>query len=177
MSEQTKKRLVRIGLVALTMCFATFLLLGCSGGSSKSSSSSSASSSASSSTSSSAKAQSQPANGTILDGSSNGNAGVEVHASSDASVYVKVKTTSGSTVVGFYVRAGSTASVDVPTGTYNIQFASGKTWYGTSGVFGSGTSYGQDPSVTLDYGDVIEYTLQPVSNGNFAMSSLDGSRF
>ena len=121
--------------------------------------------------------QTRPQTGTILDGSEGGYAGVQVNAAPNASAYVKVKDMSGYTVVGFFVNAGSNAQIYVPEGTYNIQFAMGETWYGKSNRFGSKTSFGQDSSVSLGYGDVITYTLQPTSSGNFSMQSLDGSQF
>ena len=122
-------------------------------------------------------AQTPPANGTVLDGSEGGYSGVQVTASSDASAYVKVKDMSGYTVVGFFVSAGSTAEVYVPEGTYSVQFARGNTWYGPNDCFGSKTIFGQDREVTLGYGDVITYTLQLSSNGNFSMQSLNEAQF
>ena len=90
---------------------------------------------------------------------------------------MKVKDMSGRTVVGFYVSSGSTAEAYVPEGTYSVQFATGETWYGKSKRFGSKTSYGQDNSLSLGYGDMITYTLQRTTNGNFSMQSLNESQF
>lgn len=118
-----------------------------------------------------------PQNGKVLNGSEGGYAGVKVTASYGENAYVKVKDAQGKTVVGFFVRAGSTAQVYVPEGTYTVQFAMGDTWYGKKKCFGSKTAYGQDEGVSLGYGDLITYTLQKTTSGNFSMQSLDESQF
>ncbi|MBR2804323.1 MAG: hypothetical protein IKE20_04160 [Eggerthellaceae bacterium] len=122
-------------------------------------------------------AQTPPENGTILDGYENGYSAVEVNASPNANAYVKVKDEQGNTVVGFFVSAGSTAGAYVPEGTYSVQFAMGDTWYGQDKCFGSKTSYGQDDGLWLDYGDVVTYSLQLTSSGNFSMGHLSASEF
>lgn len=122
-------------------------------------------------------AQALPQNGAILNGTSDGSAGIEISAPSGASAYAKIKTSSGNTVVGFFIRSGSTAQVNVPPGIYSVQFATGETWYGKSDCFGSGTSYGQDKDVSLGYGDVMTYRLQRSSGGNFSPDSLKASDF
>lgn len=160
---QSRKQGLQYIAIILVISIVGCMLVACSGGSSNADSK--------------LKAQSEPANGAVLTGSSNGNAGVQVTAAPGESAYVKVKKTSGNTVVGFFVRSGSTAEVRVPSGTYSVQFATGDTWYGSSDCFGSKTSYGQDKSVSLGDGDVITYSLQKSSNGNFNMSSLNGSEF
>lgn len=157
------KRFSLICSVALALVVVGCLMVGCSGGSSNADAN--------------LKPQSEPSNGAVLTGNSNGNAGVQVTAAPGESAYVKVKNISGGTAVGFFVRSGSTAQVNVPPGTYAVQFATGETWYGSSDCFGSRTSYGQDKSVALGNGDVVTYTLQRSSNGNFAPSQLNGSDF
>lgn len=117
-----------------------------------------------------------PSNGAILNGSNGGSSYVEVSAS-NANAYVKVKTSSGTTVVGFFVRSNSTARVSVAPGSYSIQFACGEKWYGNTLCFGSKTSYGQDPNVTLGYGEGVTYSLQLTANGNFSMGQLSASDF
>ena len=84
---------------------------------------------------------------------------------------------SGYTVVGFFVSSGSTAEIYVPEGTYSIQFAMGDTWYGKNNCFGNNTSYGQDASISLGYGEVVTYSLQRTPSGNFSMQSLNSSQF
>jgi len=163
MSKRLSARKALAIAMILIMGMASCLIAGCSSGSSN--------------PDANLTAQAEPGNGAILAGSNYGNAGVQVTASPDASVYVKVKDMAGGTKVGFYVRSGSTAEVRVPSGTCSVQFASGETWYGNSDRFGSKTSYGQDESVTLRDGEVITYKLQRSTNGNFSMDTLDGSKF
>ncbi len=60
--------------------------------------------------------------------------------------YIKlVKYLVGDKVVCFYVRGNSTATVDVPSGVYELKMASGSTWYGEKDYFGTYTSYSKDP--------------------------------
>lgn len=118
-----------------------------------------------------------PGNGKVLDGNSTGNAGYRITAPSGYSCYAKV-ISGGRTQVGFFIRSGSTATVSVPNGTYTVKFALGKKWYGKKERFGATTGYGQDSSKkSLSSGDVMTYTLQMTSNGNFSMGSLDASQF
>ena len=119
-----------------------------------------------------------PSNGAVLSGSSGGGASYKITASSSDSCYVKVINSAGKTQVGFFVRAGSSAEVSVPTGTYNVHFAYGEKWYGKENLFGKNTTYGQDKqSVTLNLGDQMTYSMQKKSSGNFRMSSLSASDF
>ena len=162
---RSKKSIIGLAsLIVLVVAIVGCTMYGCS-------------SSKSSKTDANLTARSEPSNGSILDGSSSGGAGIKVTASSDASAYVKVKTKSGKTVVGFYVRAGKSAEVSIPAGTYSVQFAMGSTWYGSSDCFGSSTSYGQDSNVSLGNGEVMTYRLQRSTSGNFQMGSLKGSDF
>ena len=163
MSSQLNRRYPLVIAIIFAMALVGCTVLGCSGGSGNADAN--------------LKAQAEPSNGAVLTGSSNGNAGVKVTTAPGESAYVKVKNLSGGTTVGFYVRSGSTAEVSVPAGTYSVQFATGETWYGAANCFGSKTSYGQDKSVALVNGDVVAYTLQRSSGGNFSMNPLNGSVF
>lgn len=79
----------------------------------------------------------------------------------------------------FYVRAGDTVTVGVPTDCFFVYFASGDKWYG----FGKGRMFGEDTSYSKDddLRDFIhytwEYTLYPVSNGNFSETPINESEF
>ena len=187
-SSNSKRRLIWMALIAVLV--AVPMVFGCSpsGGSSKSNANNNTQ------TTQTNKAQQQntnkptnpdanltpqtpPYTGEVLDGSSGGDAAVKVNTAPGANAYVKVKDMSGRTVVGFYVSSGSTAEAYVPEGTYSVQFATGETWYGKSKRFGNKTSYGQDNSLSLGYGDMITYTLQRTTNGNFSMQSLNESQF
>lgn len=180
MSKQSSvSKVIVVGLIAVIamMCCVLSACGGKSGGSSGSSGSSSSTSSTSNSQSSNLKAVAEPSSGSILDGSEYGDALITIKAANDASAYVKV-VDGNSTVVGFYVQAGDSASVAIPTGTYRVHFAQGETWYGKSNRFGKSTSYGQDDDpLRVDAGQEIIYELQHVSNGNFSMDSLKSSEF
>ena len=164
MYKQLTRHFIFAGFIILALGLASCLMAGCSG-------------SSSSDPDENLVAQSEPANGAVLNGTSAGESAVEVTAAPGESAYVKVKSLSGGTVVGFYVRAGATSGAYVPAGTYSVQFATGETWYGTSDRFGSRTLYGQDENLTLDSGSIVTYKLQRSTSGNFSMDPLDGSNF
>lgn len=131
-----------------------------------------------SSSESNLKPKSKPLSGTILygnecyDGSE-----ITITASGGESCLVKLKTSSGITRLGFYVRAGETITVGVPAEYLYVYFASGDTWYGTEDLFGESTSYSMDDEA-LDFTEYTwEYTLYPVSNGNFSGTPIDESEF
>ena len=120
----------------------------------------------------------EPQSGTILlgrediDGSE-----LTITASGGSSCVVKLKTASGITRLSFYVRAGDTITVGVPAEYLYVYFASGDTWYGEKQLFGENTSYGMDDEI-LDFTQYTwEYTLYPVSNGNFSETPIDPEDF
>ena len=120
----------------------------------------------------------EPQSGTILlgrediDGSE-----LTITASGGSSCVVKLKTASGTTRLSFYVRAGDTITVGVPAEYLYVYFASGDTWYGEKHLFGESTSYGMDDEI-LDFTQYTwEYTLYPVSNGNFSETPIDPEDF
>lgn len=119
--------------------------------------------------------QTMPQNGSILSGYDGGDSTIRVTAA-NTNAYVKIKQ-SGTTVVSFFVRSGSTAEVDVAPGTYSVQFAMGDTWYGESDRFGGDTAYGQDERATVGYMEILSYDLKLSSSGNFSMNRLDPSDF
>ncbi len=100
-----------------------------------------------------------------------------VTASSNASCVVKLKTIEGINRMSFYVRAGDTVTVTVPTKSLYIYFASGKTWYGNEYLFGENTRYFKDDEL-IDFSKyTMEYTLVPVDNGNFQQTPIDADEF
>ena len=79
--------------------------------------------------------------------------------------------------MSFYVRAGDTVTVGVPCEYLYVYFASGDTWYGTSHLFGEDTSYSMDDTI-CDFTEYTwEYTLYPVSSGNFSQTPIDEDEF
>ena len=121
---------------------------------------------------------SEPMSGQILTGSEPYNESeITITASGGASCVVKLKTSSGIERMSFYVRAGDTVTVGVPCEYLYVYFASGDTWYGTSHLFGENTSYSMDDTICNFTEYTWEYTLYPVSSGNFSQTPIDEDEF
>jgi len=120
----------------------------------------------------------EPRSGTILLGREDFEGSeLTITASGGSSCVVKLKTASGTTRLSFYVRAGDTITVGVPAEYLYVYFASGDTWYGEKHLFGENTSYGMDDEI-LDFTQYTwEYTLYPVTNGNFSETPIDPEDF
>lgn len=120
----------------------------------------------------------EPYSGTILLGREDFEGSeLTITASGGSSCVVKLKTASGTTRLSFYVRAGDTITVGVPAEYLYVYFASGDTWYGEKHLFGESTSYGMDDEI-LDFTQYTwEYTLYPVTNGNFSETPIDPEDF
>ena len=119
-----------------------------------------------------------PRTGDILSGSEcfDGSE-LTITASSGESCVVKLKTSSGVERLSFYVRAGDTVTVGVPAEYLYVYFASGDTWYGKKLLFGDETHYSMDDEI-LDFTQYTwEYTLYPVSSGNFSETPIDPDEF
>lgn len=108
----------------------------------------------------------------IFDGSQ-----LTITASGGSSCVVKLKTSSETTLLSFYVRAGDTVTIGVPTEFLYVYFASGDTWYGEKHLFGSNTSYSMDDEIKDFTRYTWEYTLYPVTNGNFSQTPIDPEDF
>ena len=188
--EKTKNVgcLVVIGIVLLIWIISS--LSQCESSTSSTSSSYSSSSSSSSSSYSGVTAPSyssddeklpevaEPMSGAILSGHeySNGSE-ITITASGSSSCVVKLKTSSGTTRLSFYVRAGDTVTVGVPAEYLYVYFASGEKWYGTTHLFGVRTSYSKDDKLCDFTQYTWEYTLRPVTNGNFSQTIIDEDDF
>ena len=120
----------------------------------------------------------EPRSGTILSGTETyGESEITVTASGGESCVVKLKTYSGVERLSFYVRAGETVTVGVPAEFLYVYFASGDDWYGRNDLFGKKTSYSMDDEL-CDFAEyTCEYTLYPVTNGNFSQTPIDADEF
>lgn len=120
----------------------------------------------------------RPLPGSILSGSRiTDGSELTVIAPSDSDCVVKLKTSSGQTKLMFYVRSGSTVTVNVPMLPLYAYFAYGETWYGINHLFGPDTYYSKDDDL-LDFSKyTFTYTLHPVSDGNFSDTPIDPSEF
>ena len=111
---------------------------------------------------------SEPESGTILSGyAPKDGSQITVTLAPTASSVVMLKDNSNRTLISFYVRAGETATVDVPTEKMYVQFASGKNWYGEDNLFGKETIYRKDNELTDFTQYTWEYELDPMSDGEF----------
>lgn len=100
-----------------------------------------------------------------------------IKSSGSESYVVKLKDIYDDEVMSFYVRAGDTVTVGVPAEEMYVYFASGAMWYGMDDLFGNETSYSMDDELK-DFGNyTYEYTLYPVSNGNFSETPIDAEDF
>ena len=129
-------------------------------------------------TSSNLKPVTEPLSGTIFTGSIISDPSeITVTASHGSSCVVKLKDKSGVTKISFYVRAGETVTVSVPREILQVYFASGETWYGNRFLFGNDTYYSKDDEY-LDFSEYTwEYTLYPVTNGNFSQTPIEKEDF
>lgn len=108
---------------------------------------------------------------------------LKVSASPDAHGYLKLSDWQTNTLVmTVFVRAGETAQVDVPPGSYRISIASGQQWYGDAIRFGPKTCYSKVPdtmtsSVVGSRLEGHELTLYKVRDGNLHMQQISASDF
>lgn len=115
-----------------------------------------------------------------------GDCWIEVSSSmnTDCVVIVKLHNIDGPVVGHVYVRAGFSAKIFLPYNQdYQVCFYSGKDWNpnksmpnGLVGGFMSNVNYLFDKNVVhLGYGEIMNYSLTPTTNGNFAPSSTSQS--
>lgn len=121
----------------------------------------------------------RPASGTLFSGIKYLDSEITVTADSSYDYVVLLKDKHGAERVSFYVRAGDTVTVGVPSEYLYVYFASGKDWYGYGKglMFGADTSYTKDDDA-LDFDNYTwEYTLYPVSDGNFSETPSNENEF
>lgn len=121
---------------------------------------------------------SAPRSGSILTGKEYVDGSeLTITADSGSSCVVKLKTSAGVERLSFFVRAGDTVTIGVPAEYLYVYFASGETWYGRQLLFGDETHYSMDDEI-LDFTQYTwEYTLYPVSSGNFSETPIDADEF
>jgi len=94
--------------------------------------------------------------------------------------YVKlVNESTRSTVMTLFIRDGQTITdVDVPSGTYEMRYACGDKWYGTTDLFGEGTSYNKaDSSFTFSDGSGYKVELYKQQFGNLPTHEINKDNF
>lgn len=120
-----------------------------------------------------------PVSGTILSGKEYYGSEITVKADGKSHYVVSLRNSSGIERMSFFVRAGHTVTVGVPSEYLYVYFASGNVWYGYGEglMFGEDTVYSKDDDL-LDFTNyTYEYTLYPVYNGNFSQTPCDESEF
>ena len=89
---------------------------------------------------------------------------------------------SGAPIMTVFVRSGATVAIEVPLGTYEVRYASGKTWYGYEYLFGPETLYSKaDRTFTFEiFGNQVNgvaITLYRVAHGNLHTSKIEPTEF
>ena len=131
----------------------------------------------------------EPSNGKILSSSISGGYGELTINSGSHPMLIKVERTSDPyKYIYLYVRADSSATINVPDGDYVVKYASGDIYYGSGAEkpFGRSTSYTQaDDILEFDttysgnyvYYSTIMLTLYAVEGGNMSTYSIDPDSF
>ena len=108
---------------------------------------------------------------------------VIIHAPSDENCFVYFDNINNSANdFAFYVKKGSTVTVNAPAGTYHFYYATGETWYGKEDKFGYETGYYDSPDLMVleenstSY-SILELTLYSVYNGNMDTDVIGASEF
>ncbi len=85
-------------------------------------------------------------------------------------------------VMYLFIRAGQSAEMEVPLGTFEVKWATGKEWYGYKKKFGESTAYGKanklinfKQTATRVIGN--EITLSPVRSGNLPSITISADEF
>ena len=82
------------------------------------------------------------------------------------------------TTLVYYIPPGATREIDVPTGRYELRYASGTRWFGNLELFGRTGSFAKANEVfVFPRGGGYEITLYAVQNGNLGTRSIDEEDF
>ena len=82
----------------------------------------------------------------------------------------------------YFIRSGEILKVQVPVGTYEIKYSSGKQWYGIDYLFGPETKYNKADSLfsfNFDGYQYSGYTIELImqQNGNLRTSGIQPSQW
>lgn len=97
--------------------------------------------------------------------------------------FVKLVSTTGHQELGsYFIRSGEILEIEVPVGTYEIKYASGKQWYGTGYLFGPETAYSKADSLfafNFDGYKYNGYTIELIMqrNGNLRTSGIQPNQW
>lgn len=121
----------------------------------------------------------RPKSGTILAGKKYAASKITIHANSGSDCVVSLRSETGYEYVAFYVRAGESVTVGVPGVYLYAYFASGTEWFGYEKglMFGEDTVYTKDEEGCDFETGAWEYTMYPVTDGNFIDTPIDEDDF
>lgn len=107
------------------------------------------------------------------------NAPFEIRSSAGANYLIKlVDAKTKQPVMTIFVRGGTPTEVDVPSGNFEIRYASGTKWYGDELLFGPDTSCSKaNQSFSFSRGRGYTITLYKVHNGNLSTSPMSPADF
>lgn len=93
-----------------------------------------------------------------------------------------VNTATGKELGSYFIRSGGVLDINVPIGTYEIRYATGKQWYGASYLFGPETVYSKADSTfefSFDGRQYSGYTIELImqQNGNLRTSGIAPSQW
>jgi hypothetical protein len=85
-------------------------------------------------------------------------------------------------VLTIFIRAGESASVDIPLGRYKIRYATGSQWYGEKHLFGANGLYKEASQISdfrLEENKAVAQVLElyPHVNGNLTSKSISDKDF
>jgi hypothetical protein len=88
----------------------------------------------------------------------------------------------GQSICGIFVRAGESAEVEVPLGSFRLKYATGTEWFGDETLFGPETTYHQADrrfDFSREDGKVRGYTVELFlqAHGNLKTSRIDKSNW
>lgn len=113
----------------------------------------------------------------------NGVAPLSIKVSEGSHYWVKIENAlTGDELASYFIRSGETLNIEIPIGSYEVKYASGKQWYGEGELFGKNTSYAKADEI-LDFkfdgysynGYSIELIQQV--NGNLETTSISEGQF
>ena len=123
----------------------------------------------------------RPVSGTILYGREYSGSEITITADSSSDCVVSIKTATDVEIelLSFYVRAGDSVTIGVPDRCLYVYFATGNDWYGYGKglMFGEDTVYSKDDEAKDFMRYTWEYTLFPVTNGNFSETPISEDEF
>lgn len=120
-----------------------------------------------------------PDTGIVFSSFSNGNSPLSIKTGFGSNYYIKLVSVSSGQVAGeYFIRGGQTLELEVPSGSYEIRYASGENWYGKDHLFGPNTSYNKADQI-FNFFNGSGYSIELIRqvNGNLGTRGLNASQF